>query len=824
MYKVRSLLLIILLVSPLLLINPIIIKPIYAADTINGGTYQLKEHRFTALPAINDPDVTFTNTTTYIESDNGAAATPIAYMYNMIVFNASDLQGFNIEVWFTNDWTLPQGEVFDIRILDSSYLRSNATQFPDKGALLLQGGGVLQTIYTTAITHGTVTNSSRVTMDTSGATYDGFVTLMMRMQDTHDNTRAIMQIFNVTIRATDGTILYEAPIPANLIMETAGTDNDYGYLGPDVGDPTGTNFNKASIDGVSISNLEACGNWVYAEEQYYNYVLLVGGGNISDTILLQIADGVTNVTLRWDSITRIASHVSGSNITTMGTVTSTLNTAINQLTVTFPILFKKEVLDALNVDIKARANDTNGVDTGWITIATDAFSIYNLGGLVQTVASGTAGRVAGGDTFELQAANKTSAFANQTFRKIQQFRAQFGLRLSDEAAGTGFVIGFQDLAHNGGSELYMDKGDWQVEMAMNYCDPSAKVMVKGFYVIFMMEDGDLGTNDLWTRINATWYDRDDTKIKSDLFTAWPETQIATTRFWVDMWFNKINASSVGGGRLNAYYTGMDTTAFLLWQGGWSPMITNSTDSLAFIPLLDNASNSITSPQLDLMSVSVNISRPANSAGTDGRNITATLVGWTQLDMKFALGQMKGIDTPVPVETKVPDMPVSGFFAPLIAAVLGIGTFVAEGIGSLATMAWDALDSQFPFVTTGIESIYKLTISFGAFLGVISNNLSSLLDYFAGNLSFFTTLVDAAGSSFGFITVWLAPFATNLDGWITLFLIIFVVIPFTVKTANGDLGGMESDLRKAGGIIQTGLDWSLRLLNTVVNFITGLLPF
>ncbi len=822
MFKKRSVFLILLLISPIFLFTPL---TVYAADTITGGTYQLKEHRFAVLPGANDPDVTFTNASSNIISNNGATAPPIAYMYNMIVFNASDLNGFNVEVWYRNVWTNVQGEVFDIRILDGSYLRSNATQFPDQAVLLLEGNGVLQTIFSTGVSHAGTSNSSRVTMDTTNAIVDGFVTLMMRMQDAHDNTRAVMTIFNVTIRATDATILYEAPIPGNLIMDVIGSDNDYGYIGPDTGDPSGTNFNKASVDEGTVTNCEPCGNWVYADEKYYNFQLKVGGGNISDTVLLQITDGFTNVTLKWDNIDRVASQISGSNITTIGSVTTSLNTAINQRTITFPILFRKTVLDTLDVDIIARANDTNGIDTGWITINPDAFSIYNLGGLVQTVSTGTAGRVAGGDTFELQAANLTNVFANQTFRKIQQFRSQFSLRLSDEAANTGFVIGFQDFAHSsGGAELYLDKGDWQVEFAMNYCDPSVDTMVKGFYVIFMMEEGDLGVNDEWTVINATWYDRDDTIIKSNLFVAWPETNEAIIRLWVDMWFNKINASSIAGGRLSSYYTGMHTTAFLLWQGGWSPMITNSTDSLAFIPLKDDGSNFITSPQLDLMSVSVNLTRPANSIGTEGRNITATLQGWQQLDYKLAFGQMNGIDTPVPVETKVPDMPVTGFLAPLIAAVLGIGAFVANGLTNLAGLAWDALDSQFPFLTQGIVSIYSLLTAFGSFFSSLFTTVTSFLAFLVPQIWLIDVFVGLAADSWVNITGWTEPFLTNLDSWFILFLVLFVIIPFASKANAGDVGGMESDVRKMYGVINAFFQWSITLLRVAIDFIIGLKPF
>ena len=802
----------------------LIIQPAYGAF-LTPGTVQIKEHRFTALPAANDPTVTVTqsNVTGTIEMNNGPTAPPIAEMIIMIVFEASRLNGQTIN--FTAEWEWagagPLGATFQARIYDGSYLRSNATQFPDQGAILTEGNGLLQTGFTSAVdSTGFDEESFSVSIN---ATFD-YATLMFVMIDAHDTNVGIWTIQSINITDPGGIELYSNDFECSLDMEVLGTDNDYGFCGANPGDPA-LGALEASIEAASLIDPEACGKYVFAEEKFYNFSLTIGGGNISDTVMIQVNDTVTNVTLLWDNVAGLSRLVSGREVAALGTVTTSLNTITNFLTVNFPIFFKSTILDTLDVNILAWANDTTGFQTSWVNIAPSEFNIYSEGGLVQTVSSGTAGRVAGGDTFELQASNLTSSFANQTFRKIQQFRAQFGLRLSDGAGDTGFVIGFQDLAHNGGVELYMDKGDWQVEIAMNYCDEDADVMVKGFYVIFEMEEGDLGVNDLWTVINATWYDADDIKIRSGLFTAWPETQLAQIRFWIDLWYNKINASSIGGGRLNAYYTGMDTTAFLLWQGGWAPFITNSSDSMGFIPLKNDASEFITSPQLDLMSISVNISRPANSIGTEGRNITATLLGWQQSDNKFAFDKMIGIDTPTPVETKVPDMPVTGFFAPLIAAVLSIGGNMINAFIEFGLAGWRLILAQFPGLEGFINNTTALLTSSILLATTLIGFVVGLFSWMANFIQFMGIPVNAVIDMvivFTDLVNTLIPEGSRV-GIITI-LVLLQLMALVDDLSKGDTGKVWNFGRNVWNMTETIINIAVQMANFAIRVINAVNPF
>lgn len=579
---------------------------------------------------------------------------------------------------------------------------------------------------------------------------------------------------------------------------------------------------KVSIVGASIINLENCGDWVFAEEKFYNFSLIIGAASIAENIYLQLSDGVNNMTMLYNHTLDTQRLLDGNDVINFGLITWSNNTVLNQLTVYFPIFFRNTVLDLQDANITARATDTNGVDTGWVLVQQSAYNIYNVGGFSQTFTSGTAGRVSGGDTFELFAQNTSWAFSNQTFRKIQQITSQFGLRFT--VGGIAADQGMQDNAHAGGGS-WLDKGDWQLEIAMNYCDETADIMVKGFYVILQMEEGDIGVNDQWIAINATWYDRDDTSIRSEVFNAWIESSPqAQFRLWVDLWYNRINSSSVGGGRTTAYYTGMKNNGFLLWAG-WSPDFRNASQSIAFIDLLDDSSSKITSPQLDLMSVSYNLSRPSNPVAVQDFRVTLRDFDIHEYKLRDNKKQMEGINTPIFVSTKVPDMPTTGFLAPLYAAILGIGTFVINGITGAAGIAWGWIGDQFPWFTGFIDAI-------GGSLGdlyVIFNQLfGGLIDLFAfaaSQISLLATPFAMVGDVWAVLVDNTAIFFDVNPAEVSLLVVLMLgVIPIMDAFSRGDSSFLIRAAGMAWGVANTLMQFFIRLGQIVINIALEFWPF
>lgn len=170
------------------------------------------------------------------------------------------------------------------------------------------------------------------------------------------------------------------------------------------------NYSTLSNDEVTITDMEGCGNWVFAEEQYYHFQAKVshpnGIGNI-DTVKIAFSDGVHWVNASYDHVETEWGLDSGSDYVNIQQ--GSTSTSGNNLTVTYPIYFKNTILDALNVSIYLYANDTDGFECEWSEIAPDYFNIYNLGGFGDLETTGSSGRTTGGDLFELWAGGEYGA-------------------------------------------------------------------------------------------------------------------------------------------------------------------------------------------------------------------------------------------------------------------------------------------------------------------------------------------------------------------------------------------------------------------------------
>lgn len=180
----------------------------------------------------------------------------------------------------------------------------------------------------------------------------------------------------------------------------------------------------------SITNMEGCGNWVFAEEDYYSfestYYEGTGWGDL-ETCSIRFSDGVHTVTAVYDVDAETIALTDGSDVVKLILV-SVENPGSNSIVVTFGFYFEELILDAYDVDVLLRATNYAGLDSGWVTIAGDYFNIYNYGGLSQTTSEGVAGRTEGGDVYELYTDGGDYAPADifeENFDSSEQFRVDW---------------------------------------------------------------------------------------------------------------------------------------------------------------------------------------------------------------------------------------------------------------------------------------------------------------------------------------------------------------------------------------------------------------
>jgi len=473
--------------------------------------------------------------------------------------------------------------------------------------------------------------------------------------------------------------------------------------------------------------MEGCGNWVFAEEKYYTFLLNVTNPNgVGDIDFLQInfSDGYNTIVLGYDNEQDSYVLVNGEDVVSMarGTATKTGNNTV--LTVTWKVYFKSGIFDAYNIDTYARYNTTAGYlfyDTGWLLMQEDYFNIYNLGGQSSMVTSGTAGRLVGGDYFSLYAQGLSSVQANMTWRKLQWW-------------GMMVAINWTDVSNNPVTNA------GYVEFGMYYCIDDN--WVKGWKARLEVTDRDNGVNDCWNEIRVKWYrgEGDVWVLKNTqyIYCFYEGHQARTEdviRFWVDFWFNRENASTTCGGRITTYYYPMHQGGFGIWGtwDRWQGPAANTSHIVRhwsdyFMALLDYDENIASAARITMMKAFVLVNSTDANYGIRLKEIGSLKYQITKEDME-------GIHTPDYISPTVVSGVASGWWAWLgvmlsstIAPVLTTAALAAWTVfvafldtiagwlgypGAFSTFIvwlvqlWTFLSSSFTYLITLLTGIFNL---------------------------------------------------------------------------------------------------------------------
>lgn len=298
---------------------------------------------------------------------------------------------------------------------------------------------------------------------------------------------------------------------------------------------------------------------------------------------------------------------------------------------------------------------------------------------------------------------------------------------------------------------------------------------------------------------------------------------AQTRIWMDLWFNKMNASSVHGGRVNAYYNAMKKNA-VWWWGDWNPYIGNSTESLYFGPNLDYDGNLIHSQDLELVKINFNLSRPETNTYNDA-DFRLVLQDFQTLEYKQELeGQVDGVDTPLVVPTLVPDMPSTGFWTPIYQALARLGDVFTTALSAAASWIWAQIGARWPWFTSFWDNV-GLTVStlfdymteiWGYFLGLITF-AGNLLDPIRKVIDVFTTAYSYVQTMFGWIG------GADLANLIIIMIIVMYFIPLMYAFQVGDIQSIKdlvvAPLRFAFGAMM----WGFEMIKSLITWALEAIP-
>lgn len=180
----------------------------------------------------------------------------------------------------------------------------------------------------------------------------------------------------------------------------------------------GSDYHPLSVPywstNITILNKEGCGDWVFAEEKYYNFEVsysIPRSFADPEIFYMYFRDGYNNINVSYTVSTDVFAIEEGEDYINLrygvydGHVGNT--SQVDFYNVTYSIYFEDTIIDAWNIDVQTFGVDENGTASSWST-TTDLFNIYNLGGRSQLYdQSGNSGRVSGGDVFDLFAGGGT---------------------------------------------------------------------------------------------------------------------------------------------------------------------------------------------------------------------------------------------------------------------------------------------------------------------------------------------------------------------------------------------------------------------------------
>jgi hypothetical protein len=186
--------------------------------------------------------------------------------------------------------------------------------------------------------------------------------------------------------------------------------------------------------------------------------------------------------------------------------------------------------------------------------------------------------------------------------------------------------------------------------------------------------------------------------------------------------------------------------------------------------------------------------------------------------------MRGTGTPMFNTPLMPDLAPTGLLGAIASAIQRIGGFFVKALQSLFAAIWASLGQQFPWFTGSIESMYKLINALFIFFPMIMNGFSSILTLIGSQFWLFSVLGDSMNQVFAMISYWVYLFPpSTYNSLILLGVILVIILPFSDKLGRGDLKGIKQDLGDAWHIINVIMDYGLRLITTIVNWILRVLP-
>jgi len=606
----------------------------------------------------------------------------------------------------------------------------------------------------------------------------------------------------------------------------------------------------------SITNLDGPNYFVANTGKFYDFFCRISSAAISYTpspitdvkvIFNDTNTGFTTavpnvVTMEYDNVTGTTTLDTGGTVATLAatTVVSAYDSVsqVRTMNITFRVALNSNAVNSRlrGIELYA-ATDINGIID---YVQVDYFNILTSGqgggGMTSLTSTGVCAVPSGAETFGTICTYGTgpsnSILEKATYWQLQQYQAQFSIQLNDKYGNQ--VPGFwQNYANSGsGTNPSSNPKDWEMDMGLeHWSNTTVEVCcwVKGLNVIIYMRSGSVGSNNLWTQFQAEWYN-DNTLVSNSTFYSFVPTDAngnSQVSIWVNLWYSQDNGSTLQGGEVGAYYTGMHNTGALIWTS-WSPLFQNQTQASTFAPLQDSFGKTETAQQgAQLSIVYMNMTRPGIPGVHDNQgNFSILSTNFQEQEFNVASGGMTGIVDPTFAIAVVPTVQSNSIFSPIINAIKSIGTFFGKALVALGDVVWNGLGERFPWFTAALSQFAGLIYSLVLFMGDLVGDFITILKFLYQDAGLVLVPFQIIGSAYGYIQ---ASYNTvfggaNLTAMIEIAVIFFFCSWFfsTLESKN-PVEGLVKMASTAWNILDTILYWTWAIAKLLIDSIEGLIP-
>jgi hypothetical protein len=476
--------------------------------------------------------------------------------------------------------------------------------------------------------------------------------------------------------------------------------------------------NPFPIFGDAYIDYFDCGDWVIAEKRNYMVYanMTLPDGSVLDQLAFNFTDASNhNMGFTFNNATGTVSVFgsTGLNETYVEFLAST-STLLSyqwhtqQIEIKIPFWVKRYAVDTFDLDFGMFVNDTSGLETGWFVLYNEYFNLYSRGGLEKLTTSGTvAGRYEGGEYFCIYAGNDSYAYSEQYWINLVHTKMLVTYDLSGMAtvpdtyySGLNLYFGMQ--YYDG--ESWSQSTTWGPYVRIRLLKREDTASDKIAY--WDLEFGQ-GTQYVHKYLKS-FYDKNDNEVQ----------------FWVDLWFNKANDSSIFGMRIGSYFYAMNNGDFwkLFTGGTWGIAWKNESSASAFMQLMksDNTER-ITSHEIEMIKLWAKV----EVAGASGENYTIGIESIRVWDLTFN-SEMTGIQTPTFEEPRTPNIPLGGIYGILASFLMGLLNVLAPAF----MFIWSSLVWIFDMALQAITGQPNLFSGFLQFIGTSVSIIASWIVMFA----------------------------------------------------------------------------------------------